>query len=195
MTGSSMTYIKQINEYIPDSLLQRKNKNVILDFIDLLGDKTLSRKSEIAHITSSGFIVNHDATKTLMAHHNIYNTWAWTGGHADDERDLLITALKEAKEETGIKDISFLSDKIMSLDILPVYSHKKNGQIVSTHLHLSVAYALMADESDELIINHDENSDVMWIEYERLDELCSEPDMVVLYKRLWDKAKDLLKGL
>lgn len=192
--GNSLNYIKQINEYIPDSLLQRKNKNVILDFIDLLGDKTLSRKSEVAHLTSSGFIVNHDATKALMAHHNIYNTWAWTGGHADGEKDLLKTAIKEAKEETGVKKISAISDNIVSLDILPVYSHTKRGEIVSTHLHLSIAYVLIADESDELIINHDENSDVTWIEYDRLNELCSEPDMIVLYKRLWDKAKKMLNG-
>ncbi len=34
-------------------------------------------------------------TKTLMVHHNIYNTWAWTGGHADGDKDMLEIAIKD----------------------------------------------------------------------------------------------------
>lgn len=39
-----------------------------------------------------------------MIYHKIYNSWAWTGGHSDGDNDLLHVAMKEAKEETGIKD-------------------------------------------------------------------------------------------
>ena len=43
-----------------------------------------------------------------MIHHNIYNSWSWTGGHADGDKDLLYVAIKEAKEETGVKNIKAL---------------------------------------------------------------------------------------
>ena len=36
--------------------------------------------------------------KVLMIYHNIYKSWAWTGGHADGESDLLGTAIRELKE-------------------------------------------------------------------------------------------------
>ncbi len=186
-----MPYKNQIENYKPDNEKQHKNKEVILDYIKQYGDKALLRSCEIAHLTSSGFILNQDMTKTLMAHHNIYKTWAWTGGHADGDKDMLEIAIKEAKEETGVKNVKPLSDDIISLDILPVYSHMKNDSYVNTHLHLSIAYVLIADETDDLTINHNENSDVMWIDMDRLDELCNEPDMVILYKRLWDKARAL----
>ena len=56
----------------------------------------------MAHMTASSWIVNEDYTKVLMIYHNIYNSWAWTGGHADGDEDLLHVAVKEAREETGL---------------------------------------------------------------------------------------------
>ena len=40
-----------------------------------------------------------------MIYHNIYNSWAWPGGHADGESDLLGVAMREVMEETGIKNL------------------------------------------------------------------------------------------
>ena len=60
-------------------------------------------------MTASGFIVNEARNKTLMVHHNIYNSWSWTGGHADGDSDLLAVALREAREETGIVNVTPLS--------------------------------------------------------------------------------------
>ena len=34
-----------------------------------------------------------------MIYHNIYNSWAWTGGHADGNENLVEVALKEAEEQ------------------------------------------------------------------------------------------------
>jgi len=61
----------------------------------------LLRDNEIAHITSSGFILNKSLDKALLIHHNIRNVWAWTGGHADGNSNLLEVAIQEAVEETG----------------------------------------------------------------------------------------------
>ena len=90
-----------------------------------------------------------------MIHHNIYNSWGWTGGHADGDSDLIKVSIKEAKEETGIKEARPITNDICSIDILPVNAHIKRGKYVASHLHLSVAYILEADENEELVVKEE----------------------------------------
>lgn len=111
--------MKNIESYIPINEQEQKDKEIILDFINK-NENVLTRENEVAHITSSGFIVNKNRDKVLMIHHNIYNSWGWTGGHADGDSNLLEVAIKEAKEETGIKNVVSATDEICSMDILTV---------------------------------------------------------------------------
>ena len=62
---------------------------------------SFTRQNETAHFTASAWVVNPARDKVLMIYHNIYNSWSWTGGHADGETDLLAVALREVSEETG----------------------------------------------------------------------------------------------
>ena len=185
-----MEWVKQIERYNPINEQEKKDKEIILDFINK-NDNVLFRDNEIAHITSSGFIVNKSRNKTLMIHHNIYNSWGWTGGHADGNSDLIKVAIKEAQEETGIKHVKPIIDDICSIDILPVNAHIKRGKYVASHLHLSVAYILEADENEELVVKEDENSDVKWFELEEAIKASSEPHMKKIYNKLNNKLKNL----
>ena len=108
-------YIDSIRAYVPQDAQEAADRAMILDYIARFPD-ILTRNNPIAHISSSGFVVNADASKVLMAHHNIFRVWAWTGGHADGETDLLSVALREAREETGAVHILPLSAEIASVD-------------------------------------------------------------------------------
>lgn len=99
-----------------------------------------SRQSRLAHMTASAWVVNPGRTKVLMAYHNIYRSWAWLGGHADGERDLLQVALREAAEESGLKNVRPVSPEIYSVEVLTVDGHIKRGAYVSSHLHLNLTY-------------------------------------------------------
>ena len=166
-----MEWIKQIKKYNPVDEQEKKDKEIILDFINK-NDDVLVRDNEIAHITSSGFIVNKLRTKVLMIHHNIYNSWGWTGGHADGD--------SEARP---------ITNDICSIDILPVNAHIKRGKYVASHLHLSVAYILEADENEELVVKEDENSGVKWVDIDKVLDLTNEEYMKNVYKKLIDKSK------
>lgn len=96
-------YVDEIRAYTPQNEQEAADQRLILEYIRLFPDNILTRDNEIAHLSSSGFVVNADGTRVLMAHHNIYRVWAWTGGHADGEGDLLSVALREAREETGVE--------------------------------------------------------------------------------------------
>lgn len=183
-----MNYKKQIQTYKPINEQEVADQAVLLRYLELFPHNILLRDNTLAHLTSSGFIMNKELTKVLMVHHNIYNTWSWTGGHADGEEDLLYVAIKEAKEETGIKTITPLSTEIASLDILPVWGHIKNGKYIATHMHLSVAYLLIADENEALVVKEDENSGVKWVACDELSAYSNEPKLVEIYNKLIFKA-------
>ena len=183
-----MKYIQDIKNYIPVNEQESKDKEIIIDFINKNED-VLTRENEVAHLTSSGFIVNKNRDKVLMIHHNIYNSWGWTGGHADGDSDLLEVAIKEAKEETGITNVSPIIDDICCIDILTVKGHIKKGKYVAPHLHLSVAYVLEADEAEEVKVKEDENSGVKWVDIDRVLELTDEEHMKDVYSKLINKTK------
>lgn len=179
-----MEYIKAIEDYIPVNEQEMQDKKVILNHIRFFGKNVLLRDNEIAHITSSGFIMNKTLDKVLLVHHNIRNVWSWTGGHADGDEDMLYVSIKEATEETGITNIYPLTEKIASIDILPVYGHIKNSKYVNTHLHLSIAYILITDENNEVRICSEENSGVEWFSIERFTDQYFDQSDVYLYNKL-----------
>ncbi|HBJ2622048.1 NUDIX domain-containing protein [Clostridium botulinum] len=185
-----MTWIKEIEDYNPYNEQEVADKKFILDCIKQY-DNLLTRENLLAHMTSSGYIVNKNRDKVLMIHHNIYNTWAWTGGHTDGDSDFLHVAIKEAQEETGVKYFNIVTSEILSLDVLPVKGHFKKGNYISAHLHLSVAYVLECDENEELIIKKDENSGVKWIPVNEIHLYSNEPDMIELYSKFNEKIKKL----
>ena len=190
-----MNFKEAIIAYEPINEQEAGDKRVILDYINQYPHNILTRENEFAHLTSSGFIMNKSLTKTLMVHHNIYKTWAWTGGHADGDEDLLYVALKEAREETGVEKIEPLIPEIAAIDILPVWGHVKRGKYVPTHMHLSAAYILIADEEQELAIKEDENSGVQWLDIDKLELYCNEENIIPIYYKLIERAKAYMAKL
>jgi len=146
------------------------------------------RDNEIAHITSSGFVLNKSLSKVLMIYHNIRNTWAWPGGHADGEHDLLAVAAREVIEETGINAVP-VSTSIASVDILSVARHYKGKKYVNSHLHLSIAYLFTANDEEDLAVKPDENSGVEWFPVEKINEDLFTDRDVYLYSKLIAQAK------
>lgn len=181
------TLRQQIEAFRPFNEQEQSDKRLILQYMDTFPD-LLTRDNELAHFTASCWITNLNQTKVLMAYHNLYRSWAWLGGHADGEEDLLQVALREAKEESGIEDARPYSKDIFSLEILGVDAHQKRGKHVSSHLHLNVTYALYADDAKPIRSKPDENSAVRWIETGHVMNAVSEPEMRVVYQKLMDKC-------
>lgn len=180
---------EQIEKYIPFNEQEMRDRQVMLRIMDSCDDYLL-RSNEIAHFTASAWIVNRSRSKVLLVYHNIYNSWTWTGGHADGEENLLQTALREVREETGLNSIKPVSKEIFSIEIIPVSGHIKSGRYVSSHLHLNVTYLVQADENEITRIKEDENSDIGWFEPEKLDSLSDEKWMKeVVYAKLQSKLK------
>ena len=184
---------KAIEKYRPFNEQEQRDKELILKFLRENED-AFERSNATAHMTASAWVINRDVTKLLMVYHKIYDSWSWTGGHADGERDMLALAIREVQEETGVHNVKPVSEDIYSLEILTVDGHEKRGEYVSSHLHMNVTYLLMADERENLHICEDENSGVSWFTLEDALKASTEPWFVQrIYKKLNDKLEQYVK--
>ena len=103
-------------------------------------------------------------------------------------------ALKEVQEESGLENVSFMSDDLFSLEVLTVDGHVKRGKYVSSHLHYNVTYLMEANDQDELKIKEDENKGLRWFSFEDALKASTEPWFVEnIYSKLNSKVKDYLK--
>ena len=180
--------IRQVEDYIPFNEQEAADKATLLS---LLRENTdISRRDNLAaHLTASAWVVNPERNKVLMAYHNLYNSWAWLGGHADGNFDLAAVAEKEAREESGLTDVKLVSDDILSLEILTVDGHEKKGKYVPSHLHLNVTYLLEADPNAPIHIKEDENSQVGWVNFDDIGCKSTEPWFVErIYSKLCIKS-------
>lgn len=184
-----MNYIEELHAYRPKNEQEAADRQLILDYIKTFPDTILTRRNSFAHMTAASMIFNEARDKVLMIYHNIYRSWSWTGGHADGESDMLKVAIKEAKEETGIRNLRVLTpapeeSPMAAVDVLPVWGHVKRGRYVSSHLHLNYSYLFEARESESLHIKEDENSQVGWLAVSKIRDQVTEPDMIPVYEKL-----------
>ena len=178
-----------IQNYTPFNEQEAADKVLILDFLEKNGD-AFFRTNLAAHMTASAWVVNPARDKVLMVYHKIYDSWSWTGGHADGDEDLARVALKEVREETGVKSARLVSDEIYSLEVLTVDGHEKHGAYVPSHLHMNVTYLIEADEHDPLTVCEAENSGVQWFTLEGALNASTEPWFV---RRIYTKLNEKLK--
>lgn len=180
---------ENIEKFIPYNEQEEVERKIMLDYIRDFND-TLTRQNEYGHFTSSAFVLNKERTKILMIYHKIYKSWAWVGGHSDGDSDLLYVAMKEAKEETGIKSVVPISNNIYSLEIINVNGHEKRGKYVGSHVHLNVTYLLEADENEEIHIKEDENSGVKWVS---INDILKETSDLWVRDRVYTKIIEKMK--
>ena len=187
-----MNLKEQLRNYIPYNEQEEKDREIILGLLETQPD-LFTRANRTAHLTASAWVVSKDHTKVLMAYHNLYDSWAWLGGHADGEENLLSVALREVKEESGLQTVVPVSEEILSVEVLTVDGHVKKGEYVSSHLHLNVTYLLCADDTEALHNKPDENKAVAWFDPEEVYVRSSEPWFIEhIYRKLNHKMAEIL---
>lgn len=135
-------------------------------------------------------MVSPDRRRVLLAYHNLYDSWAWLGGHADGDPDLLAVALREVREESGA-EARPVTPEIYSLEILTVDGHEKRGGYISSHLHLNATFLLEADPDLPIRPKPDENSRTAWFGLEEAIAASTEP---WFQARVYSKLNAKLSG-
>lgn len=184
-----MEIIEALKRFSPCNEQEAADKKNLLHYLEQFPD-VFYRENEAMHMTASAWVVNPDRSRVLMVYHNIYDSWSWLGGHADGNQNLLEVAVREVREESGIREVHPVSEDIFSVEILTVDGHWKRGKYVSSHLHLNVTYLLEADDRQALAVKPDENSGVQWFPLEKAPEASSEIWFREhIYKKLNEKLR------
>ena len=181
--------IEDITKYVPTCEQEQVDRKLFLDIAKTFPN-SLTRENPVTHFTASALLLNKEKTELVSIYHNLYDSWAWMGGHADGDEDLLHVARKEVEEECGIKDITLVGRGIFTLECLSVQGHIKKGKYVTTHLHLNVTYVFTTTE--KLIrIKPDENSNIAWFTFDEFLQKSTEPHMLPTYNKIINKIKNL----
>lgn len=175
--------MQTIINYNPQSDYEKADKEMMIEVYQAYGDKLFER-FKLFHFTASGLVFNKSLTKVLMIHHKIYNSWSWMGGHMDGSRDFLKVATNEIKEESGLKNLTPIYKDPISIEVLPVWQHYKNGEVVIAHQHMNVSYAFIADEDEQLIRNKLETNGIKWVLISEFKDIVEEELMKPIYEKI-----------
>lgn len=158
--------------------LETDFKNKMLQLLENEVD-CFSRSLLAGHFTGSAFIINFNKTKTLLVRHAKLNRWLQPGGHCDGDPDVAAVALKEAEEETGLKNFKFAKNEIFDLDIHTIPEHKG----VPEHLHYDIRFLLIGDENERIQISN-ESTDIQWVELNKIEEYTKEESLLRMVRKL-----------
>ena len=147
-----------------------EEKGFISRFKSLLNnfDNCYNRSLLSGHITASAWIIDESGSFALLVHHKKLNRWLQPGGHADGDENIVAAAMKEAREETGLKSLSLINESIFDLDIHLIPNYKN----VKAHFHYDIRYIFTASKIESYVIS-DESNNLAWIELDEIQKVSS----------------------
>jgi len=145
----------------------------------------LSRRQPTAHFTGSAVLT--DGRRVALVHHRKLSRWLQPGGHVEPEDggDLLTTALREAREETGCPVVPHpTAPRPLDVDAHPIPSRGDEP----AHLHLDLRFLVLTEQPEALRADPLESGAVRWFELPEALHRADAPEM----RRLLRKAQAAL---
>ena len=119
-------------------------------------DDCFERSCAPGHFTGSAWLVDAAGERVLLTHHRKLGLWLQLGGHADGEADLARVALREAGEESGLRDL-VVQPAIFDLDRHRIPARGSDPG----HWHYDVRFVVRATGSDAFVVS-DESHALAW---------------------------------
>jgi 8-oxo-dGTP pyrophosphatase MutT (NUDIX family) len=139
------------------------------------------------HVTASAWLLSPDARRFLLCHHRKLDRWLQLGGHADGSPDVAAVALREAREESGLQDLSFAyaADVPVPIDV-DVHAIPARGAEPG-HDHHDLRFVLIAAPGQTVTLS-DESNALEWFDMDELEEVADDASVL----RLGWKVRRLL---
>ncbi|MEM7364138.1 MAG: NUDIX hydrolase [Pseudomonadota bacterium] len=146
------------------------------DFVEANVD-CFERSLLAGHITGSAWLLDSGGDRALLTHHRKLGRWLQPGGHADGEADVANVAMREAMEESGIDDVSALSDQIFDIDIHEIPARGEEP----AHFHYDCRFLLQAAHDDYVV--SEESNDLRWIGADDMTTLTDEESVLRMVRK------------
>jgi len=160
------------------------------EFLNLLEDPdAFKRERSAGHFTASAWIVNKRRTHTLLTLHRKLDKWLQLGGHADGEENLLVVAMQEAQEESGLASLRLVDQFIFDIDkhLIPVFGD------IAEHYHYDVRFLIEAEIDEPLTINS-ESKDLAWIPFDSVGDMVKNNPSILRMLEKTSKSEILYNG-
>lgn len=146
-------------------------------FLELAGEglPAFRRRRLAGHFTASCWLVSADGERALLTHHRKLDRWLQPGGHADGDADLARVALREAREETGVRELA-VEGGIYDIDRHRIPARGDTPG----HWHYDVRYVIRAG-TDERFVVSDESHDLAW---RPVAEIAADTDLDTSLRRM-----------
>jgi len=147
-------------------------------------------RSQLAgHITGSAWLLNRAGTHVLLTHHRKLDIWVQLGGHADGETDPLTVAMREAREESGIADITSVSDSLFDIDIHLIPQRKSEP----AHYHYDARFLLQTTITDDWVVSAESHA-LEWVDIKMIESKTSEESMIRMAHKWLNRQPVTLAG-
>ncbi len=139
----------------------------------------LERSNSLGHLTGSAWILDKTRTFALLTHHQKLDKWLQLGGHADGNEAVLCVALKEAKEEAGLKSVQLIRQHIFDVDVHIIPEYKG----VLEHKHYDIRYLLEADMSEPLTVSS-ESKTLAWLPINEVEKINADESVMRMVRKV-----------
>jgi len=181
-----------LEEYLKVFPMETKRQETVLKYLENHSEKEIIDWNNFdGHIVASGFVYAKKEQKFLVLYHKDRKRFLYPGGHINpDDKNILESARREVKEETGIpflEEVKISSNGIVPIDIdthLIPYNERLD---IKEHLHFDFRYLFMINQIPQIDIDIDELSEYKWVDIKELRHVLG--NQFVL-----DKMNQLLKN-
>ena len=159
------TLLEQLRAYSPVDGTEAAYRERMMDMLSYAAEP-LSRSSFVpGHFTAGCFIVDGEG-RLLLHHHRRLDLWLHMGGHIEGEETAEAAAVREAVEESGLRDLELVGG-IFDLDIHEIPAARGEPD----HDHFDVRYLARSSSPDAISIDRGESHDLAWVPLERAAKL------------------------
>lgn len=166
--GAADAFLDDLRAWTPVDDGQRRLAARYASLVRTLGPAALSRDGGPEHLTGSCWVLTPDLGRVLLCFHRKGQFWVQTGGHAEPaDTSLAMTALREAREESGIAGLRLVGGAGGRLLPTDLDRHELGASFGRCRAHWDVGYVALAP-ADATPAVSDESEHVAWFDVSAL---------------------------
>jgi len=149
LTAWQQNWLSEVDAYAIRHAEETESVAQFRDFMQGHADAA-ERELAIGHLTGAAWLVSGDGRRVLLTHHRKLQRWLQLGGHADGDVDLVAVALREAEEESGLRDL-VIEPQIFDLDCHWIPDHGN----VPGHWHYDLRYVVRCCGDEQFAVSEE----------------------------------------